>query len=110
MTKHLDKKELRHLQEILNAKEIAARIRTHVSIPDELDEADTASAADVDERLNRMTLTELADIEAAQRRMQNHQYGICIECGCAIDYKRLQAYPTAKRCANCQLLYERRIR
>jgi len=57
-----------------------------------------------------MTLTELADIEAAQRRMQNHQYGICMECGCAIDYKRLQAYPTAKRCANCQLLYERRIR
>ncbi len=110
MTKHLSKKELCHLQEILNAKEIATRIRTHVTIPDEIDDADTASAADVDERLTRMTLAELADIEAAQRRMQNHQYGICMECGYVIDYKRLQAYPTAKRCASCQLLYERHTR
>ena len=35
------------------------------------------------------------------------RYGVCIDCGTAIDFKRLEAYPTAKRCIACQQRRER---
>jgi DnaK suppressor protein len=49
---------------------------------------------------------EIKDIEAAQQRIAMGSYGICIECGGEIDSKRLSAYPTAKRCYECQKRYE----
>lgn len=33
--------------------------------------------------------------------------GICVVCGDLIAPKRLAAYPTARRCLNCQKQYER---
>ena len=52
--------------------------------------------------------SELADIKQALARMHNDNYGICIDCGAAIGYARLEAYPTAKRCLSCQGMHERR--
>ncbi|NIO41267.1 MAG: TraR/DksA family transcriptional regulator, partial [Burkholderiales bacterium] len=40
-------------------------------------------------------------------RMATGTYGICIECEGDVGYKRLQAYPTAKRCHRCQTQYEK---
>lgn len=45
---------------------------------------------------------ELRDIEAAFGRMRAGVYGICTECGTEIPAQRLLAYPTAKRCLDCQ--------
>ena len=39
---------------------------------------------------------------AAEERVAAGRYGICIDCGRAIDYERLEAYPSAKRCLPCQ--------
>lgn len=47
-------------------------------------------------------LGEVHDIVAAEQRLVAGRYGICIDCGAAIGYKRLEAYPTAKRCLSCQ--------
>ncbi|OJW56538.1 MAG: conjugal transfer protein TraR [Thiobacillus sp. 65-1059] len=44
----------------------------------------------------------LRDIEAAFRRIENEEYGVCIDCGEEIGFDRLMAYPTAKRCIVCQ--------
>ena len=52
-------------------------------------------------------ISELRDIEAARGRMQKGAYGICIDCGDAVAYGRLAAYPTAKRCVRCQQQRER---
>lgn len=41
---------------------------------------------------------DVRDIAAARRRIAAGTCGICIECGGAIGYQRLLAYPTAKRC------------
>jgi RNA polymerase-binding protein DksA len=49
----------------------------------------------------------LRDIEAALRRVRDEAYGVCIGCGDAINFARLQAYPTAKRCIVCQEKHER---
>jgi DnaK suppressor protein len=52
-------------------------------------------------------LNEIKDIEEAQTRIAEKQYGICRDCGRPIYFKRLLAFPTAKRCAACQRLYEK---
>src|SRR5690606_38035827 len=48
---------------------------------------------------------ELRDIAAAERRIAAGVYGLCIDCGASVDDKRLEAYPTAKRCLSCQQLH-----
>ena len=51
-------------------------------------------------------INEVRDIEAALERMQTGTYGICMDCGAPIDFERLDAWPTAKRCLPCQQRYE----
>jgi RNA polymerase-binding protein DksA len=50
---------------------------------------------------------EIRAIEAARARMQDAEYGICIDCGDEIEYARLGAMPTARRCLVCQGQHER---
>lgn len=45
---------------------------------------------------------EVHDIVAAEARLAAGRYGACTDCGAPIDYARLSAYPTAKRCLPCQ--------
>lgn len=50
---------------------------------------------------------EIRDIDAALMRIAAGRYGVCIDCDEAIAVERLHAYPTAKRCYDCQQRYER---
>jgi len=50
---------------------------------------------------------ELRDIVAAEGRIAVGSYGVCIDCGAPIDYRRLEVYPTAKRCRPCQEIREK---
>ena len=43
------------------------------------------------------------DIQAALSRMASGTYGVCERCGCMIAAERMQASPTARWCAACQL-------
>lgn len=47
-------------------------------------------------------LDELRDVVAAKKRLVEGAYGVCIDCGANITGDRLKAYPTAKRCIQCQ--------
>ena len=84
------------------------------------DPAFTAQAAELIAALRKLsptqvsTLMELSDalaelnaIDAALQRLHDGNYGVCIDCDDEIGYERLQAYPTAKRCHDCQEVYER---
>jgi DnaK suppressor protein len=53
-------------------------------------------------------LEEIQDIEAALERIKHGAYGTCADCHDEIAYERLEAYPTAKRCINCQSRRENR--
>lgn len=55
-------------------------------------------------------VAEQADVAAALVRITNGTYGTCVDCQEEIDVKRLDAYPTAKRCIRCQTQYETRRR
>ena len=49
---------------------------------------------------------ELKNLERALRRMDDGEYGLCIDCDKPILLARLQAYPTAVRCISCQAEHE----
>jgi RNA polymerase-binding protein DksA len=49
----------------------------------------------------------IRDIEAAFARIKSAEYGVCTECGDDVGFRRLMAYPTAKRCIVCQEKRER---
>lgn len=53
-------------------------------------------------------LEEIQDVEAALERIKNGVYGTCADCNDSIALERLDAYPTAKRCINCQSRHENR--
>ncbi len=46
----------------------------------------------------------LVDIDRAVERTKDGSYGCCEDCGCAIGDERLDAIPTAIRCALCASL------
>lgn len=46
------------------------------------------------------------DIDAAQHRILSGTYGRCLDCSDPIPFERLDAYPTAKRCLECQARHE----
>jgi len=51
---------------------------------------------------------EIAKINSALQRMENGEYGICIECGLPIEEGRINAYPYADECIECAEFDERR--
>lgn len=46
--------------------------------------------------------------EALLRLRQRQDYGICVDCGCAIPFDRLQLSPEVLRCTDCQSQLELR--
>lgn len=83
---------------------------TVVAMHDESDEAAAVAAATLDRAQLARDVEELQDIEAARARIENGSYGVCIDCGSDIHYQRLLAWPTAKRCYDCQHVHELRQR
>lgn len=71
------------------------------------DESMADAVADLNLAMVDRQIQEMREIETARQRIKSGEYGFCIDCGAAIGYKRLLAYPTAKRCIVCQEKYER---
>ncbi len=76
--------------------------RSAREVQDRGDEANTdqwreANAAMIDHHVD-----EISNIQAALSRVDSGTYGLCVDCGEAIGFQRLQAYPSANRCLQCQ--------
>ncbi|HSH41084.1 MAG TPA: TraR/DksA family transcriptional regulator [Arenicellales bacterium] len=74
------------------------------------DSGDVAAASvlrDITEAEIIRDVGEVRDIAAAEDRIAAGRFGLCTDCGAPIRYKRLDAYPTAKRCFACQVRRER---
>lgn len=120
--KHLAQNQLEDLLKAmeLREKELRARIveereranREGYSQLKELvgDEADQAFAnmrAGIESELLDSHINELNAIDAARTRIADRTFGLCVDCGGEIEYARLQASPSACRCAHCQALHEK---
>ena len=84
--------------------EVAAEHFAH----NEDSDAQVNTARDLEFAINEHETAELGDIEAALERMDAGTYGQCTDCGVNIPSARLNAYPTAKRCIDCQTVAEQR--
>ncbi len=82
-----------------------------IGLANHLDEIDDAPVADVETAVEvaaiERDLRELRGIEAARRRLNSPEYGICVDCEADIPYTRLRANPAAIRCVSCQDRFER---
>lgn len=77
--------------------------------PDELDRIQNArdrdQSIDVLERESRR----LRELESALRRMEDDEFGICVECETEIGPRRLAAVPWTPYCIHCQEAQEREV-
>ncbi len=77
------------------------------SVPDIGDDAVADTLIDTDNAIIGQHLQHVRDITTALERIESGAYGTCIACGGEIDFERLVAYPTAKRCIACQRHHEK---
>lgn len=112
--------KLDHLKGLLEQRGNALRdeIRRAVNLQDNFTELASEVADPGDSSFAHLTmdlgnaavtrdLTELRSVEAARARMEQGTYGKCAECGNEVPYERLEAMPSAERCAPCQEMYEK---
>lgn len=78
------------------------------AVRDEADESVAGLLVDMNLAAINRELTELQEIDAALQRIREETYGVCLECGRDIPVERLQAYPTAALCVDCQQAREER--
>lgn len=77
------------------------------AVPDTGDAAAADLIADLDQAEVARDVRELRKLEEAQARLRRGAYGSCVDCGSDIGFERLLAYPTAKRCLDCQRVHEK---
>ena len=106
--------QFRHFQEILEKKrDDILKMVTHKNenlSSDVGDEADVASQTFERELLFEMEDSErviLDDIEAALRKIEKGEFGLCESCRKNISSQRLKAMPWARYCISCQARAER---
>ena len=99
------------------AQAVEARLHGHgehrhdeAGLPRHADETDDDAAAETQRQSDvthlARTATALRDIESALARIDDGEYGLCVDCEDPIDLRRLQAQPAALRCARCQQQFE----
>lgn len=120
--KHLARGEIAQFEVLLKqrSRALAAELRGEIADANAqraaqagegaLDQADHAQIDSMTAQETGMVghyALELADVDAALARIAQGTYGICIDCGAEVPHARLSAYPTAKRCVDCQAVRER---
>lgn len=94
----------RQLSSLLGLREETKVERT----ADEMDQIQAAESRELAARNLDSLARQLRLIDEALERMEEGDYGICVECEEEIGLKRLNAAPWAQRCIRCQETAERR--
>lgn len=75
-------------------------------VSDFKDVAMRSADTDMDEIQAQRIHASMRRVVAARQRLAHGHYGTCLECGQAIDLRRLQALPEAELCTACQGTHE----
>jgi RNA polymerase-binding transcription factor DksA len=99
------------LRRAIHASLVNAEDKTYAEVAgrvlDVAEESVASMFADDKILMIKKEVAEQTDVVAALARITDGTYGACIDCGDEIGVKRLDAYPTAKRCIRCQTHFER---
>lgn len=74
---------------------------------DSSDEALAISLGDLSAARLDMDIRQWQELKAAEQRLDDPEFGTCLECGATIPVARLMANPAARRCIACQTAFER---
>jgi len=114
--KHLSHSEIAQLDRKLERRtlELRSEIRRQVvesdqqhypdiagTVHDTGDEAVADALTDINAAFVDRHVTELREVQAARARLAVGTFGICADCGGAIGWERLNAYPAATCCRSC---------
>ncbi|MCB1785247.1 MAG: RNA polymerase-binding protein DksA [Chromatiaceae bacterium] len=105
-----------HFQAILQAwrrelMEEVDRTVDHMKVdsgqhPDPNDRASQESDMDMELRTRERERRLLGKIEKTLKKIDEHEYGYCVQCGVEIGIRRLEARPTADLCIDCKTKQE----
>jgi DnaK suppressor protein len=98
----------RELCAVLGARDALAMVAGDDGrgVTDFKDMAVEQSLAAVDEAQAEQAGHELEQVLAARRRLKDHVYGNCLDCGQEIGLGRLAAMPATSYCTECQAVHE----
>jgi RNA polymerase-binding transcription factor DksA len=93
-------------QELIDILAARGRLREALEesaeVHDFKDEADEEALIYLDDSIGAHAAGELADVRAAQHRLDQGSYGLCANSEEPIDVRRLIAQPAAALCIACQ--------
>ncbi len=105
------KARYRELREEIRQELLRSDDEHFVELAGRVHDPEEEALADLLVDLNLATIDlhirELREIDAALIRLYQGTYGICEDCEQPIGLARLRANPTARRCLQCQTVYER---
>src|SRR5260370_25800751 len=111
----MSESEINYFRTILAAKqtELAPQLRNRDGIaiekaPDTLDEVQLATERELVTRNLERESKVLRDVRAALKRIEQGNYGTCLDCEEEISLKRLNAVPWTPLCIACQEQDDRR--
>lgn len=99
-------KELTDIIQKASSTEGQSELLEYFSTPDWMDAADLEQSREAALLKEATEYQRWMDVQAALRKIKNGTYGICESCGGEISEARLEAYPTAKLCLDCQRDHE----
>jgi DnaK suppressor protein len=94
----------------LHAAELTRQApRDSTAVMDQKDLAARQQMNAIDASQEQRDRDEAQEVAAALRRLDEGNYGDCLDCGQAIAYARLLVQPAALRCAQCQAALEQAV-
>jgi len=86
---------------IENATESAAPVQLDQQVQGRLSRMDAMQGQAMAQATIKRRRIEIAQIDAAFKRMEKDEFGYCVECGDDIAPKRLALSPAIARCVEC---------
>jgi DnaK suppressor protein len=99
--KQLEARKAELTASIENATESAAPVELDQQVQGRLSRMDAIQGQAMAQATIERRRIEIAQINAAFKRMEESEFGYCVECGDEIAPKRLELNPAIARCVEC---------
>jgi DnaK suppressor protein len=99
--KQLEARKAELTASIENAAESAAPVELDQQVQGRLSRMDAIQGQAMAQATIERRRIEIAQIDAAFKRMEQNEFGYCVECGDEIAPKRLELNPAIARCVEC---------
>lgn len=97
----LDARKAELIASVENASESAAPVELDQQVQGRLSRMDAIQGQAMAQATIERRRIEIAQIDAAFARMEDGEFGYCVECGDDIAPKRLELNPSIARCVDC---------